>query len=109
MKRILLPAILLLVMSTSFSQSLPKRKQVLKTMQLTNQYFMNKWPDAGKPIFTNIERPSNIWTRGVYYEGLMALYNINKKKVYYDYMLQWGEKHKWGLRGGIRTRNADKR
>nr|WP_294907822.1 glycoside hydrolase family 88 protein [uncultured Lacibacter sp.] len=89
------------------AQKLPAKKKVLKTLRLTNQYFMNKWPDAGKPIFTNIERPSNIWTRAVYYEGLMALYAIDKQKTYYDYTLQWGEKHKWGLRGGIKTRNAD--
>ncbi len=107
MKRILLLTGFLSLMLSSFSQSLPKRKKILKSMQLTNQYFMNKWPDAGKSIFTNIERPSNIWTRAVYYEGLMSLYGIDKKKTYYDYMLQWGEKHKWGLRGGIKTRNAD--
>lgn len=89
------------------AQKLPKKKKILKTLRLTNQYFMDKWPDAGKTIFTNIERPSNIWTRAVYYEGLMALYGIDKKKAYYDYALQWGEKHKWGLRGGVRTRNAD--
>ncbi len=107
MKKILLLTGFLSLVMTAFSQSLPKRKKILKSMQLTNQYFMNKWPDAGKSIFTNIERPSNIWTRAVYYEGLMSLYGIDKKKPYYDYMLQWGEKHKWGLRGGIKTRNAD--
>jgi unsaturated rhamnogalacturonyl hydrolase len=89
------------------AQKLPSKKSIIKTLRLTNQYFMDKWPDAGKPIFTNIERPSNIWTRAVYYEGLMALYWIDKQKAYYDYALQWGEKHKWGLRGGIKTRNAD--
>ena len=100
---------LLLLLSVNFSQAqkIPSKKTVLKTLRLTNRYFMDKWPDAGKPIFTNIERPSNIWTRAVYYEGLMALYQIDKQKVYYDYTLQWGEKHKWGLRGGIKTRNAD--
>ena len=82
------------------AQKLPKKKKTLATIRLANKYFMEKWPDAGKPIFTNIERPSNIWTRAVYYEGLMALYAIDKKKTYYDYALQWGEKHKWGLRGG---------
>jgi len=92
---------------TATAQKLPSKKKILKTLRLTNQYFMNKWPDAGKPIFTNIERPSNIWTRAVYYEGLIALYNIDKQKTYYDYALQWGEKHKWGLRGGLKTRNAD--
>ncbi len=101
--------IVLLLLSVHFvqAQKIPKKKAVLKTLRLTNQYFMDLWPDAGKPIFTNIERPSNIWTRAVYYEGLMALYQVDKKKAYYDYTLQWGEKHKWGLRGGIKTRNAD--
>jgi unsaturated rhamnogalacturonyl hydrolase len=90
-----------------YAQKLPKKKKILQTLRLTNQYFMNKWPDAGKPIFTNIERPSNIWTRAVYYEGLLALHAVDKQQVYYDYALQWGEKHKWSLRGGIKTRNAD--
>jgi rhamnogalacturonyl hydrolase YesR len=88
-------------------KKLPSKKKTLKVLRLTNKYFMDKWPDVGKSIFTNIERPSNIWTRAVYYEGLMALYAIDKKKAYYDYALQWGEKHKWGLRGGVKTRNAD--
>ncbi len=82
-------------------------EEVLSVMRLTNKYFMDKWPDAGKSIITNIERPSNIWTRAVYYEGLMALYSIDKKQEYYDYALQWGQKHNWGLRGGAKTRNAD--
>ncbi|MET0463018.1 MAG: glycoside hydrolase family 88 protein [Chitinophagaceae bacterium] len=89
------------------AQKLPDKKKTLAVMRLTNQYFMDKWPDAGKSIVTNRERPSNIWTRAVYYEGLMALYAVDKKKVYYDYALQWGEKHKWGLREGVKTRNAD--
>ena len=82
-------------------------------MRLTNQYFMNKWPDPGKSIVTNRERPSNIWTRGVYYEGLMELYRIEpkekKQKVYYDYAVDWGQKHNWGLRSGTARdrQNAD--
>jgi len=107
MKRILCVLLLLSFAMAATTQKLPSKKKVLKTLRLTNQYFMDKWPDAGKPIFTNIERPSNIWTRAVYYEGLMALYTIDRQKAYYDYALQWGEKHKWGLRGGITTRNAD--
>lgn len=107
MTRIILLALLMIGSFGADAQKLPKKKNIVKTLRLANQYFMNKWPDAGKTIFTNIERPSNIWTRAVYYEGLMALYGIDKKKTYYDYAMQWGEKHKWGLRGGIRTRNAD--
>ena len=89
------------------AQKIPSKKTVLKAMRVTNKYFMNKWPDAGKSIVTNRERPSNIWTRAVYYEGLMALYAVDKKKEYLDYAIDWGTKHKWGLRDGIQTRNAD--
>lgn len=107
MKRILCLLLSICFILPATAQKLPSKKKILKTLRLTNQYFMDKWPDAGKSIITNRERPSNIWTRAVYYEGLMALYAIDKKKTYYDYTLQWGEKHKWGLRDGVRTRNAD--
>ncbi|OQP63605.1 glycosyl hydrolase family 88 [Niastella populi] len=97
----------LLMTASLQAQKAPAKKNVLKVMRLTNQYFMNKWPDPGKSIVTNRERPSNIWTRAVYYEGLMALYAIDKKKQYLNYAIDWGAKHKWGLRDGIQTRNAD--
>jgi rhamnogalacturonyl hydrolase YesR len=92
---------------SSNAQKLMSKKETLKTLQLANDYFMNKWPDAGKTVITNKERPSNLWTRAVYYEGLMALYSIDKNQVYYDYAVQWGEKHQWGLWGGTKVRNAD--
>lgn len=100
----------MLLLSVQFSlqaQPLPSKKEVLKVMQLTNSYFMQKWPDAGKEITTNKTRPSNIWTRGVYYEGLMALYQLDRDKKYYDYAVDWGQKHQWNLRNGVTTRNAD--
>ena len=83
------------------------KTDVLTKMRLTNEYFMQKWPDVGKTIITNKERPSNIWTRAVYYEGLMALYEIDPKQEYYDYAVDWAEFHKWSFRDGIFTRNAD--
>jgi rhamnogalacturonyl hydrolase YesR len=89
------------------SQELPDRKEVLEKMILTNNYFMEKWPDVGKTIITNRERPSNIWTRGVYYEGLMALHTIFPEQRYYQYALDWAEFHNWGMRNGNITRNAD--
>src|SRR5574339_160774 len=87
MKKIIFLLIAIIPAFSGMSQKLPAKKKILKTMRLTNQYFMDKWPDAGKSIFTNIERPSNIWTRAVYYEGLMALYKIDKQHSYYDYAL----------------------
>jgi len=99
--------VLALIGGTSMAQKLPSKKVVMEKMVLANAYFMNKWPDPGKSIVTNRERPSNIWTRAVYYEGLMALYTINADKAYYDYAVSWGEAHHWGLNDGVQTRNAD--
>ena len=106
-RSIIILALALATTNLLYAQKIPSKAKVLKVLQQTNAYFMNKWPDAGKSIITNKERPSNIWTRAVYYEGLMNLYQIDAKKEYYDYALQWGEKHHWGLRNGITTKNAD--
>ncbi len=91
---------------------LPARADVLKKMRVVNDYFMAEWPDVGKPIVTNRSRPSNIWTRGVYYEGLMELWRFERDPRLLDYAVRWGEAHKWSLRnfkhpGGGTTHNAD--
>lgn len=107
-RNVLLVVLLTIVSAVQLTaQKLPSKKKILKPLRLTNAYFMSKWPDPGKSIITNRERPSNIWTRAVYYEGLMALYGIDKKKAYYDYAVDWGTKHNWGLRSGVYSRNAD--
>lgn len=95
-----------------FSPALPGRADVLKKMRSVNDYFMAAWPDTGKPIVTNRERPSNIWTRGVYYEGLMELWRLERDPRLLDYAVRWGEAHKWSLRNfnhpnGGTTHNAD--
>ena len=88
-------------------QTLPDKRTILAKMTLANAYFMKTWPDPGKEIVAKKTWPSHIWTRAVYYEGLMALYGIDKKKAYYDYAVDWGQKHQWGLRNGVTNRNAD--
>ncbi|OYX85177.1 MAG: family 88 glycosyl hydrolase, partial [Flavobacteriales bacterium 32-34-25] len=75
-KLVLIFTSFLLYSSVSVAQQPFDKKAVLAQMELANKYFMDKWPDTGKTIVTNRERPSNIWTRGVYYEGLMALHEI---------------------------------
>lgn len=82
-------------------------KTTMEAMVLANKYFMDKWPDVGREIITDRARSSNIWTRSVYYEGLMALYSINTDTSYLNYALRWGKAHNWGLRDGITTRNPD--
>lgn len=89
---------------------MPAQEKTLSAMRLANRYFMDKWPDTGKDIYVpsrNKSWPSHIWTRGVYYEGLMALYQVDRQQAYLDYALQWGAAHEWNLRKGPQTRNAD--
>jgi unsaturated rhamnogalacturonyl hydrolase len=104
---LLLLAVLLVNAGFAKTQKLPAKKEIMDKMVLANAYFMNKWPDPGVAIVTDKTRPSHIWTRAVYYEGLMALHQLNPDKAYYNYAVAWGESHQWGLNGGVQTRNAD--
>lgn len=104
---VLLPALFMIINIIPLTSQTVSREKTLSAMVTANKYFMEKWPDVGKTIITDRERPSNIWTRGVYYEGLMALYKLNPDPTYLNYAVRWGEFHKWGLRDGIKTRNAD--
>jgi unsaturated rhamnogalacturonyl hydrolase len=94
---------------TTFAQKkLPPQNKTMDAMVRTNQYFMEKWPDVGKRLEHEISRASNIWTRGVYYEGLMELYKLNPKPEYLDYAVKWANFHQWDLRdANTYTRNAD--
>jgi unsaturated rhamnogalacturonyl hydrolase len=95
------------------AQKLPAKKKIIADMALANNYFMAKWPDAGATVTVKnaagvpVTRTSNLWTRAVYYEGLMALYQVDPQKKYYDYAVEWGDKHQWAPRDAIKTRNAD--
>ena len=89
----------------------PKQKEVLEALELANDYFLSKYPDPGKPTFVKRERPSNLWTRGVYFEGLSALVEVErltggeKSGRYEQYILDWGTAHKWMPRNGVTTRS----
>lgn len=88
-------------------QNVMSRKQSLKEISKVNDYFMTKYCDYKAPSNVGRERPSSIWTRGVYYEGLMALYSILPEEKLYEYAYEWSEFHNWGYRNGAATRNAD--
>jgi rhamnogalacturonyl hydrolase YesR len=84
---------------------LPARASVIDLLRRANTYFVNKWPDPGTRIDSSHE--SHIWTRAVYYEGLMALDAVDPQASYVDYAVRWGTSHSWGLVGGTTTRSAD--
>ena len=80
---------------------------VLKTARLANDYFMAKYEDPTVPTNWKRVRPSSLWTRAVYYEGLMALQRIDPQQRYMEYALSWAEFHKWTPRNGTQTCDAD--
>ena len=116
MKRITLLTIALALSLSAVSakkEKLPKRADVLSAMELANDYFIEKYPDAGAPTYVGRMRPSNLWTRGVYFEGLVALtdieHEINAPKYApnHKYLTEWATFHKWMPRNGVKTRDAD--
>jgi rhamnogalacturonyl hydrolase YesR len=105
MKQLL--ALLILLPLSIAAQKLPKPADVLRTMHLTNDYFTRRHPDPAAPTFVKKERPSNLWTRGVYFEGLMALQHIDPQQRNADYITRWAQAHRYTPRNGITTRDAD--
>ena len=82
-------------------------ESVMQTARKANEYFMKKYADPTVPTNVNRIRPSNLWTRAVYYEGLMALYEIDGDSRYIDYTDRWANFHRWTPRNGINTCDAD--
>ena len=86
---------------------MPSLTQILSDMTLANTYFTNKWPVAGCSSCLPGPRPSNIWTRGTYFEGLLAFYRITQNPSLYNYAVEWGTFHNWNLRYGDRDTEPD--
>jgi rhamnogalacturonyl hydrolase YesR len=97
----------LVICSCARAQPLPQPDQIIGRMRLANDRFMREHADPGLAIVTDRSRPSNIWTRGVYYEGLMSLNGVDPDPRYVAYAVAWAEAHHWGLQGGPATRSAD--
>ncbi len=94
--------------ATTSLETLPTQQHVLEAAELVNGYFMSQYPDVAADSYVRgRQRPSHIWTRGVYYEGLMALHAIYPREDYLKYALDWAESHQFGLHRGTTTRNAD--
>lgn len=90
---------------------LPSRRSILGTMVKVNDHYMRQHPDPllGIPYHSRKKvYEANIWTRGVYFEGLMGLYSIFPDNRYFDYAYNWADGFKWGMRRDqTTTRNAD--
>ncbi|MGN0283175.1 MAG: glycoside hydrolase family 88 protein, partial [Prevotella sp.] len=85
----------------------PKQQEILDVVHRTNDYFMRKYSDPTLDTHVNKTRTSNLWTRAVYYEGLMALCEIDPQQRYTDYTDRWADYHKWTARNSSHDTNAD--
>lgn len=81
--------------------------EVLQKTRLVNDYFISHYPDPTRPTNVKKVRPSSLWTRAVYYEGLMALYAVDPQQRYIDYTDKWAAFHQWTPRNGVKTTDAD--
>ena len=106
MRKIFLTIIVLLTVTVTFAQG-EKANEVMNTLRQVNNYFMAKHSDPTIPTNVGRIRPSSLWTRGVYYEGLMALYEIDADERYIDYTDHWARFHQWTPRNGVQTNDAD--
>lgn len=87
------------------ANGLPARASILEVLRRANAYFVAKWPDPGTAI--DASHPSHIWTRAVYFEGLLGLHGVDPQPSDLTYAVQWGTSHSWGLNTGTTTRSGD--
>ena len=99
--------IIALVALVGLTTTATAQNNVLESAQKTNNYFMMKYSDPALPTNVKKVRPSSLWTRAVYYEGLMALNAIDPQQRYIDYAMTWADFHKWTPRNGVNTLDAD--
>ena len=97
----------LMLATTITAQEKVAQSEVLELAQRANDYFMRNYEDPTVPTNVKKVRPSSLWTRAVYYEGLMALYEVDPQQRYLDYTDRWGSFHEWTPRNGINTCDAD--
>ena len=105
-----LSLLVIIILNSQFSilnSSAQSRQEVLQTAQKANDYFMAKYADPTLPTNVKKIRPSSLWTRAVYYEGLMALNAIAPNEAYLDYAFRWADFHQWTPRNGVKTTDAD--
>ena len=79
MKKLFIAALALCLGTSNalHAQDLPDQKETLNTLIKVNRYYMKNNPDCRLPSFVKGKmRPSNIWTRTLYNEGLLALYSV---------------------------------
>lgn len=71
-------------------------------------YFMRTNPDVGADSYVGgKKRNSRIWTRAIFYEGLLNMYREQPREEWMTYTLDWANFHNWYSCTDSQRRHAD--
>ncbi len=86
----------MLSLATSVWAELPRTTEVMAVTERVADHFIADYPDVGaKSYVGGKERNSKIWTRGVFYEGMLNAWRENPREDWLKYCTDWGDFHKW--------------
>ncbi len=81
---------------------------VMEKAEKVADYFLSHYPDVGADSYVGGKRRnSRIWTRGVFYEGLLNMVREEPRQAWVQYALDWGEYHNWYSCTDSQRRHAD--
>ncbi len=106
MTRFILVALMLI--ATGASADTFRSDSVMANAEKVAGYFISRNPDVGADSYVGgKKRNSKIWTRGVFYEGLLNIYREQPKTEWLKYATDWGDFHKWISSTDNEARNAN--
>ena len=109
MKKHLTNTLIFLFLSLSLSENAAlnafSSDSILKYAKLIDDYIrFIKHPDYwNNTVVGGKSRPGNIWTRAVFYEGRIALYEIAPDTALFNYAYNWGKNFNWQVAYGNAT------
>lgn len=81
---------------------------VMYNAEKVASYFMTRYPDVGADSYVGGKRRnSRIWTRSVFYEGLLNMYREQQRADWLKYTMDWAEFHKWTSSSDNEAKNAN--
>lgn len=100
--------LLLLLVTAGASAQTFTTGSIMSDAEKVTGYFMRNYPDVGADSYVGGKRRnSKIWTRGVFYEGLLNIYREQPREEWLKYALDWGEYHNWISSSDNEARNAN--
>lgn len=98
---------LLLITADTYADTF-RSDSVMGCAEKVAGYIMTNYPDVGADSYVGGKRRnSKIWTRSVFYEGLLNMYREQPRADWLKYTTDWGEYHKWISSSDNEAKNAN--